>query len=124
MTTQQLHVLIIEDEPFVAMFIEDALRGAGAGTFSFACTQEEAVAAAQERRPDFITADVNLLSGTGPAAVEAIHQGAGDIPVLFITATPDACRPCAPPGDVISKPASGTDIAHRFRTSMDDPRLR
>ena len=72
-------------------------------------------------RPDYITADVNLLSGTGPAAVAAIHRRAGDIPVPFITANPDACRPCAASGEVIPKPASGADIVKRHRAAMSSP---
>lgn len=109
------HVLIIEDEPLVAMLIEDTLVDAGADTIEIAVTQQEAIDAAHARRPDFITSDVALIEGRGPAAVAAILRACGDIPVLFITATPEECEPCAPPGDVLTKPFSSHAVAGAFR---------
>ncbi len=109
------HVLIIEDEPMVAMLIEDTLVDAGAHSIDIAATEQDAVDAAQARRPDFITSDVTLIEGRGPAAVEAILRACGEIPVLFITATPDECRPCAPPGTILTKPFSSHLVAQAFR---------
>ena len=81
------HVLIIEDEALIALDLQWLLEGAGASTFSFAVSQEEAVTAARTHRPDIITSDVRLVQGTGPAAVEEIRETLGDIPVVFISAT-------------------------------------
>ena len=85
------HVLIIEDEPMVAMFIEEALELAGASSFDIAATEADAVAFAARHRPTVITSDVRLVEGTGPRAVEQIHNQLGDIPVIFITGTPFEC---------------------------------
>lgn len=101
---QACHVLIIEDEPLVAMHLSEVLREVGARSFSFAATQDDAVAAALSNPPDLVTSDVKLLSGTGPLAVEVIHEKLGEIPVVFITGTPAECEPCAPPGQVLCKP--------------------
>ena len=81
-----MHALIIEDEPIIAMLIEDHLRALGYTSVDFAVTEAEAVAAARRRCPDLITSDVRLPEGCGIAAVEAICGG-GRIPVVFITAT-------------------------------------
>ncbi|MBB5712884.1 CheY-like chemotaxis protein [Sphingomonas xinjiangensis] len=83
--------MIIEDEPMVAMFIEEALELAGASSFDIAATEADAVAFAAKHRPEVITSDVRLVEGTGPRAVKQIHDQLGDIPVIFITGTPFEC---------------------------------
>lgn len=109
------HVLIIEDEPLVAMDLQEMLADAGATSFDFAATESEAVAAAMRRTPDIITSDVKLLEGTGPAAVETIYRERGEVPVLFITASPEACEPCNPPGRILPKPVDRAAITDAFR---------
>ncbi|RYG85078.1 MAG: response regulator [Alphaproteobacteria bacterium] len=109
------HVLIIEDEPLIAMDIEYLLAREGATSFAFANSEQDAVDLAFERRPDLITSDVSLLEGTGPAAVATILTRLGPIPVLFITATPDACIPCAPPGEVLRKPLNPSAIKQAYQ---------
>lgn len=109
------HVLIIEDEPLIALDLEDLLERNGALTFSFADSQRAAIVASREVRPDFILSDVSLLEGTGPLAVQAIRGEFGDIPVIFVTATPEACSPCAPPGQVFRKPMDRPAIGAAFR---------
>lgn len=108
------HVLIIEDHPMIAMLLQDALEDEGATSFSFAATQHDAIALALQYPPTIITSDVNLLEGTGPRAVEQIHRHLGDVPVIFITATPDVCQPCAPPGIVLVKPVNPRQVAAAF----------
>jgi len=109
------HVLIIEDEPLMAMDLEGLLAREGATSFSFAATQAEAVSEALKRRPDFITSDIALAEGTGPLAVLAIQDAIGPIPIIFITTTPDACSPCDPETLVLSKPFDRPAIAQAFR---------
>jgi CheY-like chemotaxis protein len=105
------HVLIIEDEWLIAELIRHFLETVGATSFDFAMTQTEAVAMAVARTPQVITSDVKLIEGTGPLAVKSIHQEMGPIPVIFITATPHECEPCAHTVAVLSKP-----VTHRVLT--------
>jgi len=109
------HVLIIEDEPLIAFDLEDLLGDHGARTFRIVDGQKAAVDASYEIKPDFIVSDVSLREGTGPLAVQEIHRIFGVIPVIFITATPDACRPCNPPGRVFRKPMNRAAIGAAFR---------
>ena len=109
------HVLIIEDEPLIALDLEDLLTRHGALTFSFADSQRGAIDASRDVRPDFILSDVSLLEGTGPLAVQAIRTELGPIPVIFVTTTPEACAPCAPPGHVFRKPMDRPAIGAAFR---------
>jgi CheY-like chemotaxis protein len=108
------HVLIIEDEPVVADILRCLLEDEGALSFDFAETEAEAVAAAMAHRPDFITSDVKLTAGTGPRAVSTIHDRLGEIPVIFVTATPGDCAPCNPPGRVLCKPIDCVQFAKTY----------
>ncbi len=109
------HVLIIEDEALIAMQLELMLAAEGATSFSFAVTEGEAILEAQQRRPEFITADVHLLVGTGPRAVAEISRQLGHIPTIFITGTPEDCVPCEAPNRVHEKPILEHEVIASFR---------
>ena len=110
------HVLIIEDEPLIALDLEELLTGYGALTFSFADSQLGAIDASLQIRPDFILSDVSLLEGTGPLAVQAIRSELGAIPVIFVTAAPETCLPCVQPAQVFRKPLNRPAIAAAFQS--------
>lgn len=107
------HVLIIEDEPLIALDIEDILARLGATSFDIVDTEQGAVEAAAARQPALITADAILRVGFGRAAVEAIVHRHGPIPTIFITATPETCLA----GDlthVLCKPLNERALARAF----------
>lgn len=108
------HVLIIEDEPLVAMDLQSLLEAEGAKSFAIADTEEDAIALALNQKPDVITSDVKLLRGTGPHAVAQIHDHFGAIPVIFITGSPEDCEPCNPPGVVLGKPVNARAVVAAF----------
>lgn len=108
------HVLIIEDEPMIAMLLQDLLEEAGATSFAFAATEQDAVSLALQQRPSVITSDMRLLKGTGPRAVQQISQKIGDIPVVFITANPEGCEWSSPPAAVLVKPFSSREAMMVF----------
>jgi CheY-like chemotaxis protein len=112
------HVLIIEDEPLVAMDLEVLLASVGATSFSFAQSQPEAVEMALAHPPAFITSDVRLEYGTGPLAVWDIHKALGPIPVIYITGTPDACHPREPTDPVLTKPFDRSAVVLAFKVSL------
>ena len=109
------HVLIIEDEVLIALDLQEMLASAGATTFSFAETERGAVDAARRLRPDVIMSDVTLREGTGPDAVATIHAEFGPLPVIYLTATPEACAQCDPPVRVLSKPVAPRALCEAFR---------
>lgn len=108
-----VHVLIIEDEELIALDIEDILSRQGATSFDLVDTEEAAVAAAAARRPDIITVDVVLKTGFGSGALRAIDARYGQIPVIFITSTPEACQArerCR----VLRKPVNEASVARAY----------
>jgi len=98
--------VIIEDEQIVAMALENLLVGLGHVVAGTARTRAEAVALACAKRPGLVLADIQLADGSsGLDAVNEILQ-TFDVPVIFITAYPEALltgeRP--EPTFLISKP--------------------
>lgn len=88
---RELHtsVLIIEDEPLIAMDLEHLVQDLGHRVTALAATRDEAVAAAALEKPGLVLADIQLADGSsGIDAVNAI-QAAIDVPVIFITAFPE-----------------------------------
>lgn len=109
------HVLVIEDDFLIADYIIQLVEAAGATSISQAMTQQEAIEQARVRRPKIILSDVQLIEGTGPLAVRAIRAELGAIPVIFVTGTPEACKPYEAPAVVLTKPICEREIAHHFR---------
>ena len=108
------HVLIIEDDAVAALDVRQTLERAGATSFSFADTEDEALLRARETLPAIVTADVMLSKGSGVAAVRRIEAELGPLPAIFITATPDQCENCHP-HEVIEKPFSTGRLMVLFR---------
>jgi DNA-binding response OmpR family regulator len=98
-----MHALIIEQDSWIIMMIEDALRDLGYTSFDFASSTAVAVAAAHSCRPDLITSEIRLGGESGIDAVEQICAATA-IPVLFVTATPWEVRGCHPDAVVVPKP--------------------
>ena len=106
-------VLIIEDEPIIAMDIEELVIGCGHRVVGVAATEADAVKAAQKTRPGLILADINLgLGGDGTSAVSRIlrHHYA---PVIFVTAYPERLLTgeSVEPAFVITKPFGPLTLA-------------
>jgi CheY-like chemotaxis protein len=82
-------VLIIEDEPVIAMDIAGIVRQAGHRVIGIATTQDDAVAMAKRQAPSLILADIKLADdSSGIRAVDTILDQ-GRVPVVFITAYPE-----------------------------------
>ena len=108
------HVLIIEDEALVAMLIEDTLQDAGATSFDFATTEDEAMTLARAHPPAFITADVTLRIGQGPRAVDRIRLEHGPVAAVVISGYMHPRAPDAPPCPVLVKPFSPERLRAAF----------
>jgi DNA-directed RNA polymerase specialized sigma24 family protein len=82
-------VLIIEDEPIIAMDVEHIVRSLGHDVAGIARTHNEAVAIARRGGIGLVLADIQLADGSsGINAVNEILQNI-ELPVIFITAYPE-----------------------------------
>lgn len=82
-------VLIIEDEPIIAMDIETIVRDLGHEVTGVAVTRDEAVASARRDRPGLVLADIQLADDS--SGIDAVKDILAEfqVPVIFITAFPE-----------------------------------
>ena len=82
-------ILIIEDEPLIALDLEGVVKSIGHDITAVARTKSEAVAAFKATKPGLILADVQLADGS--SGLDAVQEilGEADVPVIFITAYPE-----------------------------------
>ncbi|MGE0733566.1 MAG: response regulator [Alphaproteobacteria bacterium] len=82
-------VLVIEDEPVIALDIANLVRDMGHSVVGIAASSGEAVAFARDKSPGLVLADIELgAGGSGLNAVAEILQFT-DVPVIFVTAYPE-----------------------------------
>lgn len=82
-------ILIIEDEPLIAMDLEVLVSDLGHRVQGVARTHAEAVRAVGRQRPGLVLADIQLADGS--SGLEAVNEilGSINVPVIFITAYPE-----------------------------------
>ncbi len=106
--SRQIHcdVLIIEDEPLIAIDIQMLVEELGHRVVAIARTRDEAIAAAKTSTPGLILADIQLADGS--SGLDAVNQILNDfsLPVIFITAYPERFLTGTPPEPafLITKP--------------------
>jgi DNA-directed RNA polymerase specialized sigma24 family protein len=102
-------VLIIEDEPLIALDLQNLVEELGHTVIDVARTHREALNAVQTRKqPGLILADIQLADGS--SGLEAVNEilESFEVPVIFITAYPERFLTGAPPEPafLIAKPFS------------------
>jgi CheY-like chemotaxis protein len=106
-------VLIIEDEPIIALDIQELVERCGHSVVGVAATEQEAVALARSQPPSLVLADINLgAGGDGATAVARILKDT-NVPVIFVTAYPERLLTgeAVEPAFVITKPFDPTTLA-------------
>ncbi|MEL7030330.1 MAG: response regulator [Pseudomonadota bacterium] len=105
-------VLIIEDEPIIALDLQGLAEELGHRVIGVASTRTEAVKLAGASRPGLVLADIQLADGS--SGVDAVNDILGGLtaPVIFITAYPERLltgeRP--EPTFLITKPFSPDSV--------------
>ena len=106
-------VLIIEDEPIIALDIQELVERCGHSVVGIAATEQEAVEMARRDPPTLVLADINLgVGGDGATAVARILCHVS-VPVIFVTAYPERLLTgeALEPAFVITKPFDPTTLA-------------
>ena len=82
-------IMIIEDEPLIALDLEALVEGLGHRVTGVARTRTEALELAKEKRPGLILADIQLADGS--SGLDAVNDllVTFEVPVIFITAYPE-----------------------------------
>jgi CheY-like chemotaxis protein len=106
-------VLIIEDEPLIAMDLEELVKRLGHRVAAVARTRDEALACARTANPGLILADIQLADGS--SGMDAVNDllDVFEVPVIFITAYPERLltgeRP--EPAFLLSKPYQPSTVS-------------
>lgn len=106
-------ILIIEDEPLIAMDLEALVEGLGHNVTGVARTRTEAVKLASTKQPGLILADIQLADGS--SGLDAVNDllKSFEVPVIFITAYPERFltgeRP--EPAFLIAKPFQPANVS-------------
>lgn len=82
-------IMIIEDEPLIAMDIEDMVETLGHRVTGVARTHSEAIELYKKTKPKMVLADIQLADGS--SGIDAVNDILKDeiLPVIFITAFPE-----------------------------------
>ncbi|MDY6949782.1 MAG: response regulator, partial [Pseudomonadota bacterium] len=82
-------IMIIEDEPLIALDIEQMVQELGHRVTGIARTHKEAVQLFQTTSPKMVLADIQLADGS--SGIDAVNEilKASTVPVIFITAFPE-----------------------------------
>lgn len=82
-------VMIIEDEPIIAMDIESIVRDLGHDVTGIATTHDEALALFRETSPGLVLSDIQLADAS--SGIDAVKHILAEqtVPVIFITAFPE-----------------------------------
>lgn len=113
-TPAKLRVLIAEDEVLVSMFLADLVEDAGFEVVGIARTAPDAVALAQQHRPDIALMDANLKgAASGIDAAQAMVREQ-DIALIFISGdsglADDPAVAALKPVAVVEKPCMPDDL--------------
>lgn len=105
-------ILIIEDEPIIALEISEIVRGLGHRVCGTAATAAKAIAMARKTGPELILADIQLQDGS--SGIEAVREilKAVEVPVIFVTAYPERLLTgeALEPAFVITKPFNPSTV--------------
>lgn len=110
-----MRILLVEDEPIIALDAEMSLISAGHEVVGPCRTSEAALEAAQREKPDIAMVDINLCGGNeGVSIVRALRERLG-IRSVFATGQPNIAREHRDTAlGVLQKPYSPRDLVDTF----------
>jgi two-component system OmpR family response regulator len=132
--SEQVRILVVDDEPNIVDVISMALRFEGFQVES-AATGNDAIAAVAARPPQLLVLDVMLPDIDGFEVARRLASARAEVPIIFLTArdsTEDVVHGLTVGGDdYVTKPFSLEELVARIRTILrrsglsvqDSPRL-
>jgi DNA-binding response OmpR family regulator len=112
-------ILIVEDEPRIASFLEKGLKAKGFATF-VVDTGRMAASVARHRDFDLMILDLGLPDIDGIEALRDIRSQGERLPVIILTARPDAAVTGFDTGadDYVTKPFRLDELVARIRARL------
>jgi CheY-like chemotaxis protein len=111
-------VLIVEDFPPMAILLGELLVFMGRAVVGTATTEEEAVAAAAQCRPDLLLMDVQLREGSGLSALARI-LARRHVPHVIMSGSLVDPGQFGPNSAVLRKPFSDDELQHAMQRVLE-----
>lgn len=118
---RRLRIVLVEDEPFIALLLEDLLGEMGHTVCAVATTQSGAIDAFRQNSPDLMIVDCGLVEGNGIDAVTVILQD-GFVPHIFMTGADLRGQKFDPATVVLQKPFLDNDLSAAIDKAMTPSR--
>lgn len=120
------HVLIVEDELFVAWHIEDLVQSLDHHVCGLTARGEEALQAVQSLAPDLVLMDINLGGELDGVETARRLRQIDPIPVIFITAysdskTAERVREAVPSATILHKPVTAEALRKAINAALKPP---
>ncbi len=115
----KLRVLIIEDEPIIAMLLAEVLTEQGYDVGDIAATEADAIREAARHRPDVMIVDARLRQGSGLTAVSAILEQ-GFVPHVFMSGDRLTKTVMGREAIVLQKPFQEADLLRAIAKALSD----
>lgn len=118
--TTPLRILVAEDDPIISLLLGDVLVGLGHEVCAIVDSEDGAVAAALELKPDLLLVDARLRAGSGGEAVRRILN---HMPVrcIFMSGDTATLRTLKTRGCVLEKPFQEADLDRAIQEVMAAP---
>jgi DNA-binding NarL/FixJ family response regulator len=90
LSSESLRVLLVEDDVLLGTLLQELLsQQPGVQLLGIAASAEQAVATAQQQRPDLVLLDIGLPDRSGLELLEELTQTYPELPVLMLTLADD-----------------------------------
>jgi DNA-binding NarL/FixJ family response regulator len=115
-------ILIVEDEPAIAKFIEKTLKNTNYQVSGLAFDDEDAITELEENKPHVVLLDINLGSEMDGIDIANLINQKYQIPFIFITSyhnrqTLERAKPTRPVGYIV-KPFTEEDLLTTLEISL------
>lgn len=112
-----VRVLIVENEPIIAMLLKDVVESLGHLVCDIVATEAEAVAIALASRPDLMIVDAGLRDGSGVTAMQTILKQRA-MPHIFVTGDKRRVQQMVPDATILEKPFFIPDLVRAIEEAM------
>ncbi len=112
-----LHVLIVEDEPIIALLVGDVVKSMGHLVCDIVATEADAVEMALTCQPDLMIVDAGLRDGSGVGAIQTILKLQA-MPHIFVTGDKRSVQQLAPESTILEKPFFVPDLEQAIENAM------
>ena len=120
-------ILIVEDEPIVALDLQQEVQQLGCEVVGLAESADEALMAAEECRPDLALMDVRIVGSMDGIQAARLLRGMYQVPVVFLTSYSDeftisrASREM--PYGYLTKPFQSRDLKATLRVALHKAKI-